>query len=276
VMKDAMVECGVPILGLGRLARAGNVVLLGELHGTRQVPHFVAQSACQVVTQGIPVTVGVEVPDGNQARLETFLASEGREEDWAKLMESPFWRSPYPDGRNSEAVAYLIEALRKLRAQGMDVRLFAYDHPPLEGEEREEAMARRVLEVAAASPKRALLVVSGNLHPRQVQGLPWDGDYRPMGLRVARERRDVYSLDMAYQSGTAWICAMGPEQKLDCGVKPAKGQDHGERYFVQLFDGRNAQGYQGIFYVGAVSASPPAVYQGVEPAGDARATSSGK
>ncbi|MFY0574102.1 hypothetical protein ACN28S_06835 [Cystobacter fuscus] len=82
-----------------------------------------------MATQGIPVTVGVEVPAGNQARLETFLASEGGEEDWRKLMESSFWRSPYPDGRNSEAVAYLLEALRKLRAQGMDVRLFAYDHP---------------------------------------------------------------------------------------------------------------------------------------------------
>ncbi|OJH33864.1 hypothetical protein [Cystobacter ferrugineus] len=276
VMKDATIECGVPILGLGRLARAGNVVLLGEVHGTQQVPHFVAQSACQVALQGIPVTVGVEVPAGNQARLETFLASQGGEEDWAKLMESPFWRSPYPDGRNSEAVAYLFEALRKLRAQGLDVRLFAYDHPPLEGEAREEAMARTVLEVAAASPGRALLVVSGNLHPRQVQGLPWNRDYRPMGLRVARERGGVYSLDVAYKSGTAWICAVGPEQKLDCGVKPARGQDNGDRYFVQLFGDRNAQGYHGIFYVGAVSASPPAVSQGVEPAGDARATSSGR
>jgi hypothetical protein len=275
VMKDAMVECGVPILGLGRLARAGNVVLLGEVHGTQQVPHFVAQSACQVVTQGIPVTVGLEIPTGNQARLETFLASQGGEEDWRKLMESPFWRSPYPDGRGSEAVVYLIEALRKLRAQGMDVRLFAYDHPPLEGEEREEAMARTVLEVAAASPERALLVVSGNLHPRQVRGVPWNGDYQPMGLRVSRERRDVYSLDIAYKSGTAWVCAMGPERTPDCGVKPARGQDNGDRYFVQLFGGRNAQGYHGIFYVGAVSASPPAVFQGMEPAGAARATPPG-
>ncbi|MFY0574103.1 hypothetical protein ACN28S_06840 [Cystobacter fuscus] len=137
-------------------------------------------------------------------------------------------------------------------------------------------MARTVLEVAAASPGRALLVVSGNLHPRRVQGLPWNRDYQPMGLRVARERRDVYSLDVAYKSGTAWICAVGPEQKLDCGVKPARGQDNGDRYFVQLFGGLNAQGYHGIFYVGEVSASKPAVFQGTEPAGDARATSSGR
>ncbi|WP_095980041.1 hypothetical protein [Melittangium boletus] len=276
VHQDTSIECGVPVLGLGKLARAGNVVLLGELHGTQQVPHFVAQSTCQVVTQGIPVTVGLEVPAANQERLDTFLGSEGTEADWAKLMESPFWRSPYPDGRNSEGVVYLLDALRKLRAQRLDVKVFAYDRPPLEGEAREEAMAQRVLEVAAASPGRALLVVSGNLHPRQVQGLPWAPGYRPMGLRLAEQRAHVYSLDIAYKGGTAWICAVNPEQKLDCGVKPAKGQDNGDRYFVQLFSGRNAQGYDGIFYVGAVTASLPAVYEGVEPAGSAASHASGR
>ena len=64
---------------------------------------------------------------------------------------------------------------------------------------------------------------------------------------------------------------MDGQQKLDCGVKPAKGTDNGERYFVHLFGGRK-KGYHGIFYVGTVSASLPAVYQGVEPAGDAPST----
>jgi len=272
VKKSADIECGVPILGLGKVARPGNVVLLGELHGTQQVPHFVAQSACQAALQGIPVTVGLEVPDVNQERLRNFVASQGREEDWAKLMESPFWRSPYPDGRNSEAVAYLLETLRKLRGQGLDIEVFAFDRPPLEGDAREEVMAMTVLEVAARSPKRALLVVSGNLHPRQVKGLPWNPDYRPMGLRVADVRPNVFSLDIAYDTGTAWICAVDPQQKLDCGVKPAKGTDNGQRYFVHLFGGRK-DGFHGIYYVGPVSASVPAVYQGVEPAGDAASTS---
>jgi hypothetical protein len=270
VTKEANIECGVPILGLGKLAREGNVVLLGELHGTQEVPHFVAQSACQVATQGIPVTVGLEIPSVEQARLEAFLASAGSEADWSKLMESPFWRRPYPDGRNSEGIVYLIEALRKLRAQGLDVAIFAYDpSPALEGDALDEAMAKTVLEVANKSQKRALLVVSGNIHPRQVS---LTSDYRPMGYRLASVLPRVYSLDIAYASGSAWICALDAEQKLDCGVKPAKGNDNGERYFVHLFDGKNRQGYNGIFYVGVVSASLPAVYQGVEPAGGAQAT----
>ncbi len=268
------IECGVPILGLGKVARPGNVVMLGELHGTQQVPHFIAQSVCQAAVQGIPVTVGLEIPDVNQERLQTFVASEGKEHDWAKLMESPFWRSPYPDGRNSDAVAYLLESLRKLRSQGLDVAVFAYDRPPLEGDAREEAMANTVLEMAGRSRDRAVLVVSGNLHPRQSKGLPWNPDYRPMGLRVADVLPNVYSLDIAYDSGTAWVCAVGADQKLDCGVKPTKGKDNGPRYFVHLFDSGKKQGYHGIFYVGPVTASLPAIYQGVEPAGDAQATES--
>ena len=272
VTQEASIECGVPILGLGKLARPGNVVLLGELHGTQQVPHFVAQSACQVATQGIPVTVGLEIPAVNQERLETFVASAGTEQDWAKLMESPFWRSPFPDGRNSEGVVFLIEALRKLRGQGMDVKVFAFDQPALRGDEREEAMAAIVQKVAGTSSNRALLVLSANLHPRQVKGLPGDPDYRPMGLRLADQLPNVYSLDIAYDSGTAWICALTREQKLDCGVTRTKGEDNGDRYFVQLFGGKNRHGYHGFYYVGAVSASLPAVYQGAEPAGSQQAT----
>ncbi|HEX5749326.1 MAG TPA: hypothetical protein VFZ09_24060 [Archangium sp.] len=272
VTKEADIECGVPVLGLGKLARAGNVVLLGELHGTQQVPHFLAQSACQVATQGIPVTVGLEIPAVYQERLETFVASAGTEQDWAKLMEIPFWRSPYPDGRNSEGVVYLIEALRKLRRQGLDVRVFSFDHPALQGDAREEAMAATVQDVAGRSKKRALLVLSANLHPRQVKGLPGAPDYRPMGLRLAEQFPHVYSLDIAYDSGTAWICAMTRQQQLDCGVTRTKGEDNGDRYFVQLFGGKNRHGYHGFYYVGAVSASLPAVYQGAEPAGSQQAT----
>ncbi|MFY0569635.1 hypothetical protein ACN28E_38215 [Archangium lansingense] len=272
VTEASNIECGVPILGLGKLARAGNVMLLGELHGTQQVPHFMAQSTCQVATQGIPVTVGLEIPAVNQERLENFVASQGTEHDWAKLMESPFWRSPYPDGRNSEGVVYLIEALRKLRSQGLDVKVFAFDHPALQGDVREDAMAATVQQVASQSSKRALLVLSANLHPRQVRGLPGDPDYRPMGLRLTSQLSNVYSLDIAYDSGTAWICALNQEEKLACGVTRTKGEDNGERYFVQLFGGKNRHGYHGFFYVGAVSASLPAVYRGVEPAGGSQAT----
>ncbi|MBU8896365.1 hypothetical protein DRW03_27575 [Corallococcus sp. H22C18031201] len=261
-----LTECGLPIAGLGRHVRAGNVLLLGELHGTQEVPRFIAQAACQVASAGVKVSVGLELPVENEGRMETFLASQGEEEDWLNLMDAGFWRSPYPDGRGSEAVANMLEQLRLLRAQGLDVKVFVYDHPKLNGQAREDALTATVMERVKHDADRFHLVVSGNVHSRREAGLPWDESYRPMGLLLKEKLKGVVSLDMAYDSGTAWICAVdhsGVKDKLACGVQDAKGKDNGARPFVHVWGGANAAGYDGVFYVGKVSASAPAVMRGL-------------
>jgi hypothetical protein len=261
-------ECGMAVIGLAGKVAKGQVMLLGELHGTREVPRFVALSACQVASRGIPVTVGLEMPVENQERVRRFIASAGTEHDRALLMESPFWRSPYPDGRSSEAVAQLLEQLRWLRAQGLDVEVFVFDHPELQGEAREAAMARSVLSQVEAGPERFFLVSTGNIHPRTRPGVPWDLGYRPMGYMLARSLPSLVSLDVAFDSGTAWICSVG--DTLECGERATKGQDNGNRYFVSFFDQPSEAGFHGVFYVGAVSASPPAVRPGSAQAIDSK------
>jgi hypothetical protein len=253
----------MPIIGLAGKSQPGTVMLLGELHGTREVPRFVALGACQVATRGTPVTVGLEMPVENQERVRRFIASAGTEADHALLMESPFWRSPYPDGRSSAAVVQLLEQLRWLRAQGLDVNVFVFDHPELQGESREGAMARTILSEVEQGPGRFFLVVTGNVHPRTMPGVPWDLGYRPMGYMLSQKLPSVLSLDVAFDSGTAWICAV--EQTLECGERPAKGKDNGDRYFVSFFDQPNEAGFHGVFYVGPVSASPPAVQRTASP-----------
>jgi hypothetical protein len=251
------IECGMPIIGLAGRASKGQVMLLGELHGTREVPRFVALGTCQVALRGTPVTVGLELPVENQERVRRFIASAGTGQDRALLMESPFWRSPYPDGRGSEAVAQLLEQLRWLRSQGLDVEVFVFDHPELQGEAREAAMARSVLSQVEAGPERFFLIATGNIHPRIRPGVPWDLGYRPMGYMLARKLPSLVSLDVAFASGTAWICSVG--ETLECGERATKGQDNGDRYFISLFEEPSEAGFHGVFYVGAVSASPPAV-----------------
>ncbi|WP_338873627.1 hypothetical protein [Myxococcus stipitatus] len=259
-------ECGLPILGLGKQAKPGAVLLLGELHGTQEVPRFVAQSACQATVAGIPVTVGLELPLENQTRVDAFLESQGTEHDWLNLMEAPFWRSPYPDGRGSEAMANLLEQLRLLRSTGLDVEVFVFDHPKANGQEREDAMAATVVHQVESSPKRFHVILSGNIHTRTKKGLPWDAERRPMGYLVKEKLEDVVALDMAYDSGTAWICSVdskGVQDKLDCGVRDTKGKNNGDRYFMHRWESTNSEGYQGVFYVGPVTASLPAVPQGL-------------
>jgi len=265
------VECGLPIIGLGSQVKPGATMLLGEMHGTREVPRFVAQLACQSAVAGIPVTVGLELPLENQERVDTFLDSAGTEEDWLKLMEAPFWHSPYPDGRSSEAVARLLEQVRQLRSGGLDVDVFVFDHLKASGQQREDAMAATVALQVEASPRRFHVLLTGNIHSRARKGLPWDEGFRPMGLLLEERLRRVVSLDMAYDSGTAWICSVdskGVQDRLDCGVKRAKGKDNGDRFFVHTWDGVNAEGYHGVFYVGRVSASAPVARAGAERPGE--------
>ncbi|HZI15124.1 MAG TPA: hypothetical protein VE153_32430 [Myxococcus sp.] len=260
------VECGLPIIGLAKQVRQSGVLLLGEMHGTQEVPRFVAQVACQAAVGGMPVTVGLELPLENQERVDRFLESPGTEDDWLKLMEAPFWRSPYPDGRGSEAVANMLEHLRQLRASGLDVDAFVFDHPKAQGQARENAMAATVRHQVESADNRFYVVLSGNIHARTRQGLPWDSKYRPMGLLLEDELDDVVALDMAYDSGSAWICAVdgkGKKDRLDCGVREAKGKDNGDRFFVHTWGGANGEGYHGVFYVGPVSASAPAVMKGL-------------
>ncbi|HYH97729.1 hypothetical protein [Hyalangium sp.] len=258
------IECGMPIIGLTPQAKRGGVMMLGELHGTQEVPRFVAQSACQVASAGTPMTVGLELPVENQERVSTFIRSAGTDEDWLKLMEAPFWRSPFPDGRSSEGMANLLEQLRRLRIQGLEVDAFVFDHPKLAGQERENAMAATVLSYVRKGPDRFFMVVAGNVHPRTAQGVPWDKKYRPMGMQIAEEVDETIALDMAYNSGTAWICAVGSRgEKLECGVKDTQGKDNGDRYFVHLWSDEDDNGFHGVFYVGPVTASLPAVRRGL-------------
>jgi hypothetical protein len=258
------VECGAPIVGLSPEVTPGGVMLLGELHGTQEVPRFVAQGVCQTASNGTPVTVGLELPVEHQQRVATFIRSAGTEEDWLKLMEASFWRNPYQDGRSSEAMANLLEQLRQLRAQGLDVDAFVFDHPGLKGQQHEDAMAATVLSRVREAPGRFFLVLSGNIHPRTIIGLPWNSIYRPMGALLSGKVERLLALDMAYNSGSAWICAVeGKKQQLECGVRPARGRDNGDYFFVHRFERPNKAGYHGFFYVGPVTASLPAVRQGL-------------
>jgi hypothetical protein len=260
------IECGLPIIGLAKQAKKGAVLLLGEMHGTQEVPRFVAQTVCQSLVAGIPVTVGLELPLESQTRIDTFLESAGSEEDWLKLMDAPFWRSPYPDGRSSEAVANMLEQLRQLRAQGLDVEVFVFDHPKAQGQERESAMVATVKQQVEAAKDRFYVLLSGNIHARTKKGLPWDRQYRPMGLLLKDALGDVTALDMAYDNGSAWICAVdskGVKDRLDCGIRNAKGKDNGDRFFMYQWSSANDAGYNGVFYVGPVSASVPAVQRGL-------------
>lgn len=143
---------------IDRTLAPGGLAIFGELHGTMEVPSFVARAADHAATRG-PVTVALELPDELQPGVDAFLAAPDDATGRAALLATPglFWE--WRDGRGGEG---LIVLLSRLRATG--ARVVCIDGTWPTAEARDAGMAATLL--AALRPDAATLVVCGNLHAR--------------------------------------------------------------------------------------------------------------
>ncbi len=245
-------DCPI-VAGSAAVLQPGAHLLLGEVHGTRELPRVVADLACAAAKMG-PLRVGLEIAAAEQARLDAFIASPGRAIDRDRLHEdSDFWSGTFQDGRRSEAMLALLEALRQLRQQGADVRVIAYDGDP--GKDRDLAMATVLENAFKAEPRATFLVLSGNLHARKT-GLRLKQTF--MAGYLVESGAALTTLDARFGVGTAWAC-FGP-QPTDCGPNVRSAGGTGKTRGITL--GRTADGaYDGTFEVGTTTYSPPAFVQ---------------
>lgn len=247
-----------PVEGLAPLLRPGTILLLGEMHGTRESPAFVANAACLAGRAATKVTVGLEIPDPEAPRVTAYLASEGTAADRAALVAGDFWRRPGQDGRSSQAMVGLIESLRRLERQGYPVRLSLIDREIDDRDRRDRFMADRLKAAAEAAPGDLLLVLTGNLHARTKDGLPWDAKRPNMGAFLVKDlpSRKIVALDVSNAGGETWACI--PDMQ-HCGIHPLKLVRPGEAEKVVLYPQVDAVGFHGYYHVGKVTAAGPAV-----------------
>ena len=244
-----------PIGGVERLLRPSQVLLLGEIHGTEESPAFALDVACHAVAAGLPVVMGLELNSGDQGRVDAFLASQGTDDDRVALLASNQWQRTYQDGRNSRAMAALVEGLRQLRAEGAVVRVVMFDAPARQGgQQRDRDMGRNLAAAARESPGAMMIVLTGNNHSRIRRGSRRNAEYEPMGYVMAREisSENVIALNVAYGGGSAWIC--GP----DCGVIELSGRFADRPWSIEIEESTRPPGHSGWYRVGAITASPPA------------------
>lgn len=196
------------------------LILLGESHGTREIPNLIAILTATYAAEG-PVLLGLEIPRSEHAALSQYLRSDGGDAARAALRATPFWTvtDDQHDGRRSEDMLELIEALRTLHSAGRDVAILPYDversFHRVSGDARDEAMAGRVRAAVAALSRGRLLVLGGNVHAmlqkpaRAPAQMPV-----PMGQHLL----DLapYSVLIDAHSGQWWGCMDG-----HCGSYPA-------------------------------------------------------
>jgi hypothetical protein len=246
-----------PAAGPGRVEVSAEALpphgtlMLGDLHGTREIPAFVGRLIATVSARE-PVVLGLEIPQAEAPAIQAFLASDGSPATRRRLVAGPWWQDPYQDGRRSVALADLLEQVRTLRAAGRSIEVVVIDEGGRDAEAREAAMADNVIAARRAHPNAALIVYAGNLHTskREVSfrpGFAW------MAMRVAGAGVPLISLDARYADGTAWSCRDAVAER--CGVSFAAGR--GPERGIRLERAPNGQ-YDGWFGVGPLTASPPA------------------
>ncbi|WP_282297083.1 calcium-binding protein [Stenotrophomonas sp. PS02289] len=199
-------------------AHAGDhrLLVLGELHGTRETPLLV-QALLQGYDEKTPLQLALELPTTENTALAAYMASSGDAAAKHALRNSPYWnvRDHLHDGRRSQDMLDLIEAARALRAQGRDVAVVGFDENTA-GEggpgARDADMAKTLRAEFHALPATGrMIVLTGNVHGSR--GQPTYLPYPPATSLL--EGLPLYNVRIEARGGEFWAC-MGHRK---CGTR---------------------------------------------------------
>lgn len=237
----ALMLCGVatarpaPLpdaIGLLDAAVQGHrIVLLGEMHGTREIPALVAALIEQRVAHGRREVLALEIDSAEQPRIDRYLASDGASAARKALLAGGHWTEAHHDGRDSVAMLALIERMRRLRAHGQAVPVVAFDRQGRH--ERNREMADDLRETARRFPRAQLIVLSGNVHA-MTRRPPWtmtDENGKPIEppMSAGRHLADLQplSIDIDARAGAYWACMGGAcrQQAVRASNEPAPALD---------------------------------------------------
>lgn len=224
-------------------------IILGETHGTVEMPDLAADIACHAARAKRQVTVALEQDESNQLAIDTFLSSDGGAAARATFLESPMWNGKFQGGLSSQAMMALIDRLRTMRQAGQVKRVIAIDpHVFVNSAERNKAMAAK-LKALRPKDRDLVVVLIGSVHARK--GMVGQSPTRyaaTAGLLPARQTKSFLILS---NGGSAWVCT-----KV-CGATPIN-QEHDAKRGVTLKKTQDGL-YDGLIDLGSsATVSPPA------------------
>lgn len=254
-------------------------VVFGEIHGSVQSPAFIGDVACGLLAQGKRILVGIEF----QATLDDQLQAAWQlpDAEFRKQLPAIGWAGR-TDGVASRAMFELLLRLHSLKEKGAAIDIVAFNGTrdlaqqarfeklPRQGP-HEAAQADNIANAAKKAAYDVVLVLVGDFHARRRMVGEGPDQFEPMALRLAPSGRLV-SLRLRHAGGTSWNCQLKPGVQLRlgapiaadaiaCGAYPVSGSaDLHHVPFLQLgvdpADATSA-GFDGFFWVGPITASPP-------------------
>ena len=182
-----------PIAGLDGLYAKGRIVLIGELHGTREMPALFGDFVCHALERGFTVRVGLEQSPAVGALLVKYLASRG---DRAERVQVLAPRAASKDGTTSEAMADLFETLRTLSQATHRLSTFVFATKAADDAVYADNIARE------QDPQTLTLVLIGNGHSTKKRDAP--SDPPPVGEILRARKLDLRTVRLDFTRGTAF------------------------------------------------------------------------
>jgi hypothetical protein len=212
-------------------------LLLGEMHGTAEIPALVRSLVDRAVAAGRRVRVGLELPPSALGPAST---------GW--------WRTAR-DGRGSRAMADLVRHVEQLSTEH-DVACLALDTEftviPA-ARTRDEEMAAALVAATRRWPDAFVVALVGNVHSRVDDAdCPIDGP--PMAMVAAAELPTLRSLLVVPDGGFGWGIT-DPERPG--GPYPVRPGDPDHRPGVRWWPAP-VEHHEGHWCIGPVTPSPPA------------------
>ena len=213
-----------------------SLLVVGELHGNEETPELVAALVTRLAAEG-PVTLALEMPSQEQQRIDHFLRSDGSRRAISRLLAGEFWQVPAEesDGRRSQAMLTLLDAIRELRLEGGAVDIATLDDSEFYAGagDRRRGMADRIADLDRALEKGAVLILLGNFHARLS---PFTGKLLSEGQPVEPPRPTaslvhgvaIRSLNVNACSGASWSCREGKCGPVELGGPPCEDQSVAE------------------------------------------------
>jgi hypothetical protein len=274
-------DCRVPSGWAALAARKTLYVIFGEVHGTRESPAFLGATACGLAAKGERLLVAVEHSATDDDRLQAAWALP--DASFPRGLRQLGWAGR-EDGVASQAMFAMLLRLHALRSRGLQIDVAAFNGARDEEQRtrfkdlpgqgpHEAAQAENIRHAAGKKRYDHVLVLIGNLHARKRPVERGGATFEPMAMRLAPASA-ITSLNMAHAGGSMWNCLLKPGAGLEpgkpvtsadveCADHPAKGAvDLHRSPFVSLGAAPgddDAAAYDGFFWLGKVTGSPPAV-----------------
>jgi hypothetical protein len=243
-----------PLPGAATLWSRPNLrfVLVGEMHGTSESPALFRDLVCDATSGKRPLVVGIERGTDEQKAIDAFMAPENHEAATGALFASWGWN--VFDGRSSQAMLLLLEALRVMRLKGQisEVVAFADSRPGESPGQGEQRMASALIAAADHHANALVIALVGNVHASK-KLIAEVGSYPLMAMLLPAEQ--TVSLLVTDKGGDAW-------NNMGDGCRPHKhGSSGGERRGIVLSESAAPiPGFDGVLSTGLTSsASFPAI-----------------